>query len=297
MKKIKADAEEHNRRVIEKKEELEGRKKLETKLLHLYAKGLSSDVDVLWSEVSVFKRDAGVRLWEMGRRLIVLRARTPQGEFKSELEKRSIPRSTAYKAIDAVMNIPDADLKALSRNPSHAYELGGALTEEQEALAEQIESGKFSPSVVARRSPADVKKMLSKIEKLEEKLAAAEEKGEALQAEVDALKLGTIDERALEKKLGEWQWDFDRGIMWLLSLSSDISQKSQMDIYQGIRWMVQRLLQAEVYLSERFPKYDSYSGPDRGMMLNWLEERSAGKSFVFSEEDQAKIRTGTERHG
>lgn len=284
MTRIKDQAAEHNKKVVERRRGLDIQAQQEQKLLHAYAKGLSKNNNVLWTEVKILKRDTAQRLWDMGRRLVVLRARTPHGEFLKCLEENGIAKSTAYRAINAVMNIPDADLKALSRNPSHNYELPGPMTEEQEELAERLESGDFTPHDVARRSPVDVKKYLKKIEKLEKDLETKNEKSRRQEKEITKLKLGTFDEQAIRDRLKEWHRNFELGMHWIFSLKN-IPEQSVYDIFAALYWVQHRSCVAEIHLVNFAPALEQYENViNKIQMVKSMVGSDTGKNF-----DEPKI--------
>jgi len=271
MKKIEDEAKEHNRRVKEHKQLRRIETVEDAKLLRIYTKGLPDDLDVLMTRGKIHLRSAKVDLWEFGRIMIKVWLIVGQGNFKATLEAYGIPRSTAYKAINVVRNIPDAELKALSRNPSHDYEIPGPMTEEEEELGERIESKDFTVHDLARRSPVDVKKYLARIETLEAENKKLEEERNSLQVQMDVMKLGTIEEQKIREWISKWQLDWLGGRNRVLTLLKDVAESAQMDVFAVLQWFGRELVLLEMELARRYPDFDQWSEADRAALGLWLE--------------------------
>ncbi len=270
-KKITADADEHNRKVLAIKKQEKTQQEEQRKQIAKYAKGLPSDQASLITQTRVMIQTGGQCLWEAGRRLIVLRSLCDHGQWGPMLEEIGISGTTAWRAMNAVKKIPESELKRLGR--SHAYDMLGEPTKVDQEMIDKLESGELTEEDLIRESDVDIKKMLKEKVKLEAKLEQEKSKTKELQAEVDKLKLGTIDERAIERKIAEWQVQFDQFVVWIMSFKKSLPDKSQADLYSALQYFMHRLLVAEVHVADKFPKFDTYAGPDRGALVEWMQKR------------------------
>jgi len=71
------------------------------KALEKISGDLPSSVNLLWSEVEQYAAVWVHSLFEMGRRLLVLREMVPRGEFLKGLERRGLSMTSAYRAMGA----------------------------------------------------------------------------------------------------------------------------------------------------------------------------------------------------
>ncbi len=269
-KGLKDDAAEHNRKVHELKKEEAARLKEQQKQIAKYTKGLPKDRTVLIAETRAMVQTTGQFLWETGRRLVALRVMCEHGEWGDLLEDIGMSPTTAWRAMKAVKTIPESELKRLGR--THAYDVMGEPTKADQEMIDKLDSGEITPEDLVRTSDVDIKKMLKEKMKLEEKFEAEREKAQDLQAEVDALKLGTIDDRAIRERLAGFQDSFEEFFTWAMKLKKGISENSQADVGAAMQWISHQLLLSEVLLADRFPDCDTYSGPDRARIAEQNEK-------------------------
>jgi len=302
-KNLKEEVDLHNQQVIEAQKALDQKKKESEKYLLVYGKGLPRDKEGLKARALSMSQFGGTFIWEMGRILILLKALcTGPGEWDETLRELRMSRRTAGRFQDAVTKIPESKLKQLG-SKMEAWDLLGAPADYEEEFLEKAENDELTPEDFARKSPTDIKKLLSKIEKLEQENREHATRNTELQAQVDAIKLGTIDEQKIREWLSRWQVDWLGGRNLVLALLKDVSGASQMDVFATVQWFGHQLLLLEMELAERFPKYDSYAGPDRAALANWMEEhgRAGGESPLMktaiategTEEDEQKEKSTT----
>jgi len=288
---LKEVAEVVNSKKLAQQAALERMEKEEAKIIEQFSGGREFDRAAVAREGRCLFGDILRRTIELGKLLVWGKSELEHGEYeKWYMEEMGIGERMAQHAKALALRAPL--LKAarlLDAKLSNAIVLIQELDDEElQQLADTGEVRGITADHIEGMTRLELKRALrkekTKIEAKESEIdnlarTIAEQKEQIME-----LKLGSREDREIAGWIEKWQWEFSLGINRVFSLSGEISEQAQANIALAFQWFISELLKGEIHVAALFPKYDTYTGPDRAMLLEHMEAQGrTGQSFIDGE--------------